>query len=111
MSGKRFTQQLTAKKGFVGLLYRGEVPDGREMYAYMMIRGDRYEHFEKAMNGNQDFDLRKFGDVLAWGFGDPPGEVRVQMEEEYGFNHEYAFSPDEMLEEIKAESVSSAENE
>ncbi len=87
MSDLSRSDKILAEKTVCVLLVRGEDPDGKPIYAYVGVRADKLEEFMKAQEQGL-FYPEEFGVVIESGTGEPPAEVRVKMERDYGFNHE-----------------------
>lgn len=87
MSDLSRSDKILAEKTVCVLLVRGEDPDGKPIYAYVGVRADKLQGFMEAQQKGL-FYPEEFGVVIESGFGEPPPEVRVKMERDYGFNHE-----------------------
>jgi len=84
-------EELEIADGHVGILVltQGEKMDGSPFYAYLSIPPSKYQEFVKAeKRGN--YRLRDFGQILKVGdVQEPPDEVKKEMEEKYGANHNF----------------------
>jgi hypothetical protein len=68
------------------VLVRGESPEGAPIYAYVALMQHHLPAFMKAQ-ANGTFYPKDFGVVVESGEGEPPEDVRRNMETTYGFNH------------------------
>ncbi|MEJ0009856.1 MAG: hypothetical protein WDN72_04605 [Alphaproteobacteria bacterium] len=66
---------------------RGEDPQGNPIYAYVGVRADKLEEFMAAQQKGL-FYPEEYGVVIESGTGEPPPEIQLKMERDYGFNHE-----------------------
>ena len=81
------SEKILAEKTVCVLLVRGEAPDGTPLYAYVGVRADKLEAFMAAQKMGT-FYPEEFGVVIESGAGEPSLEVRMRMEQDYGFNHD-----------------------
>jgi tetratricopeptide (TPR) repeat protein len=64
-------------------LLQGKNVRGMQVYCYLLIPYRRIRDLEAAMDGKGGFNLTDFGEVLAAGTGDPPQEVRDEIDRKY----------------------------
>lgn len=87
MSELSRSEKMLAEKTVCVLLVRGEDPDGGPIYAYVGVRADKLQEFMKAQQSGL-FYPEQHGVVIESGVGEPSAEVRLRMEQDYGFNHD-----------------------
>lgn len=58
-------------------------PDGRDAYYFILINPPKERAFLKALEGDREFDLKDFGEIIRSGYGKPPAEVKKEMKEKY----------------------------
>lgn len=82
----RRSDKLIAKEVTTVMLYRGYSTSHELFYAFLAITADKLADLRKTMQKQGSFDLRRFGTVLAAGFGDPDAEVCQEMIDKYGYD-------------------------
>ena len=71
------------------ILCRGKAPGGKHVWAYMCIKPSMAKAFKEAREKGA-FDIEDYGSVIESGEGaEPPEEVQLRMERDYGMNHRY----------------------
>lgn len=65
------------------LLLRGKNTHGDRVYAYVKIRSLDVEKLESAMKGEGNFNLGQFGEIIAAGRGEPPADVKRDVDIAY----------------------------
>lgn len=75
--------QLVDEK--VGMLqYIDGEHEGKDYWAYIVVRLSKYEEYCYLVSEKQDIDLSDFGEIIEEGFGkEPPLEVKERIEREY----------------------------
>lgn len=83
------------------VLVQGTLPDGSEHYAYASIPPSKYMFFKEA-EAKGNYDLGKFGKILAHGKGkNPPADVEKRMKDEYGANHRFEEELTDWIDQLK----------
>lgn len=81
---------LLQNKQFLTLL-SGTGANGVTFYAYIMLVLPKYEQMERDMRQNDSISIFEYGEVVEAGEGETPSdEVKLRMEEAYGFKHSNA---------------------
>lgn len=76
---------LTSPETRLVLLVRGKDPDGAALYAFVVVRGDRFRDFMAAQRRGLFYPDR-YGEVVRSGSGEPTDEVYAEMRELYNFD-------------------------
>lgn len=64
--------------------------DGNPSWAYVSVYPSKYEEFLEKQDGDEEYDLTEYGEVLKWGEGDVPSPAEVrEMVEEYGITPDF----------------------
>lgn len=85
------------------VLVSGTLPDGSPHYAYASIPPSKYMAFKEAEAAG-NYDLARFGKILAHGEGkDPPPDVVRQMADEHGASLTFEEDFEKFLAEIGRE--------
>lgn len=64
-----------------------KVPAPQNILHYILrVESEREEALAAALKGSAHFLPEEYGEVLYWGYGDVPNDVRDQMKEKYKFN-------------------------
>lgn len=83
------SEKLIAKALPCLFLYRGYTQDQELVYAFLATTADKLAELRKAMR-QPTFDLTRYGNVVAAGFGEPSYEICAQMAERFGFDYQNA---------------------
>jgi len=88
MNIKSLTDNFDNNIGIITLV-TGHIEDGKPYYAYAIIPPSKYLAFKEAEK-HGDYDLADYGEIIAHGHGaEPSAEVKKEIEEKYGANHEF----------------------
>jgi hypothetical protein len=85
------------KDEFAVILMQGKNTFGDKIYTYVKVGMSEIKNLYAAMQSGQNFNPSDFGSVVAAGKGEPPPEVRAEMNSTY-----------KMLEPVKPASFPSA---
>ena len=65
------------------MLLRGKNIFGDFVYCYLKVAYPDVERLKAAINGDTNFNLHDFGAVLAAGKGEPPADVKAEIDTAY----------------------------
>lgn len=78
------------KEGGILELCSGVTKEGRRYYAYLSVLPSRYAEYIKMLGTGTVFRLADYGEILRTGWGGgPPEEVKREMQEKFGFDHDF----------------------
>lgn len=64
-----------------------EVESERDVFAYVLVRGDLFEHFIAQVTGDKPFNLHTCSFIMIAAYGEP-GEIRTFMSQRYLFGEQ-----------------------
>lgn len=71
------------------VLISGSIDD-KPSWAYVSVYPSKYEEFLEKQDGDEEYDLTEYGEVLKWGEGDTPSPAEIrEMVEEYGITPDF----------------------
>jgi len=85
---EKFIEEVDGRIGIL-LLAKARDENGNPFYVYLSIPPEKYPKYIEAQIKGEPVVFAELGKVLKDGPGYPPEEVRREMEEKHGFNHNF----------------------
>ena len=88
---KHTAEEIHAADQSVGIVHlvSGKTAEQRDFFAYISVKPSRYEDFLLISRAREDMDLEEFGDIIYAAHGHPTDDVRREMEEQFGVDHNF----------------------